>query len=138
MTTNIINHFYADDLEVTIQQQGAGRPVLLLHGGGGPPSMGPLPSTRSEDFEVIAPVHPGFSGTPRPSMGTSRAVSLAAVDVLEGASRELKRRNGERHALEHTSDAAVVAAEFVDDLGVEVCGGCGHWAPIGRSGSAGS
>jgi hypothetical protein len=30
------------------------------------------------------------------SMGTSRAVSLAAVDVLEGASRELKRRDGER------------------------------------------
>jgi hypothetical protein len=30
------------------------------------------------------------------SVGTSRAVSLAAVDVLEGASRELKRRDGER------------------------------------------
>jgi len=30
------------------------------------------------------------------SMGTSRAVSLAAADVLGGASRELNRRNGER------------------------------------------
>ena len=30
------------------------------------------------------------------SMGTSRAVSLAAVDVLEGTSRELKRKDGER------------------------------------------
>ena len=30
------------------------------------------------------------------SMGTTRAVSLAAVDVLEGASRELKRSDGER------------------------------------------
>jgi hypothetical protein len=29
-------------------------------------------------------------------MGTSNAVSLAAVDVLAGASRELKRRDGER------------------------------------------
>jgi len=67
MTTNIIiNGSYADDLEVTIDQQGEGRPVLLLHGGGGPPSMGPLPSALSEDFEVIAPVHPGFAGTPRP------------------------------------------------------------------------
>ena len=28
--------------------------------------------------------------------GTTRAVSLAAVDVLEGASRELRRRDGER------------------------------------------
>jgi len=30
------------------------------------------------------------------SMGISRAVSLAAVDVLEGASRDLKRWDGER------------------------------------------
>jgi hypothetical protein len=30
------------------------------------------------------------------SMGTSRAVSLAAVDVLEGASRELRRWDAER------------------------------------------
>jgi hypothetical protein len=28
--------------------------------------------------------------------GTTRSVSLAAVDVLEGASRELKRHDGER------------------------------------------
>src|SRR5579884_1643239 len=33
---------------------------------------------------------------PNDSMGTSRAISLAAVDVLEGASRELRRRDGER------------------------------------------
>jgi pimeloyl-ACP methyl ester carboxylesterase len=66
MTTNIMHGFYAGDLEVTVDQQGEGRPVLLLHGGGGPPSMGPLPSALSEDFEVIAPVHPGFAGTRRP------------------------------------------------------------------------
>ncbi len=66
MTTNIVNGFYSDDLELTIDQQGEGRTVLLLHGGGGPPSMGTLPSALSEDFEVVAPVHPGFAGTPRP------------------------------------------------------------------------
>jgi pimeloyl-ACP methyl ester carboxylesterase len=66
MTTTIMNGFYSDDLEVTIDQQGEGRPLLLLHGGGGPQSMGALPSALSEDFEVIAPVHPGFAGTPRP------------------------------------------------------------------------
>jgi len=33
------------------------------------------------------------SGT---SMGTSRALSLAAADVLEGASRDLQRRDGQR------------------------------------------
>ena len=66
MTTHTMSGFYADDLEVTVDQQGEGRPVLLLHGGGGPPSMGRLPSALSQDFEVIAPVHPGFAGTPRP------------------------------------------------------------------------
>jgi len=30
------------------------------------------------------------------SMGTLRAISLAAVDVLEGASRELQRKDGQR------------------------------------------
>ena len=63
MTTHIINGFYADDLQITIDEQGEGGPTLLLHGGGGPPSMGPLPSALAEDFEVIAPVHPGFAGT---------------------------------------------------------------------------
>ena len=62
MTTKIMNGFYADDPELTIDHQGEGRPVLLLHGGGGPPSMGSLPSALSERFEVIAPVHPGFAG----------------------------------------------------------------------------
>jgi hypothetical protein len=33
---------------------------------------------------------------PDDSMGTSRAISLAAVEVLEDSSRELKRRCGER------------------------------------------
>ncbi len=66
MATNIINDLYADGLQITVDQQGEGRPLLLLHGGGGPPSMGPLPSALSENFEVIAPVHPGFAGTPRP------------------------------------------------------------------------
>src|SRR5580700_6267302 len=66
MTTNTISGLYADDLQVSVDEQGEGRPVLLLHGGGGPPSMGPLPSALSENFRVIAPVHPGFAGTPRP------------------------------------------------------------------------
>ena len=84
MTTNIINGFYADDLEVTIDQQGEGRPVLLLHGGGGPPSMGPLPSALSEDFEVIAPVHPGFAGTPRPEWYTGiDDIALTYLQLLE-------------------------------------------------------
>jgi pimeloyl-ACP methyl ester carboxylesterase len=84
MTTKIVNGFYADDLEVTIDQQGEGRPVLLLHGGGGPPSMGLLTSALSEGFKVIAPVHPGFAGTPRPAWYTRiDDIALTYVQLLE-------------------------------------------------------
>ena len=84
MTTNTVNGFYADDLEVTIDQQGEGRPVVLLHGGGGPPSMGALPSALSQDFEVITPVHPGFAGTPRPDWHDSiDDIALAYLQLLE-------------------------------------------------------
>jgi pimeloyl-ACP methyl ester carboxylesterase len=84
MSTTIVNGLYADDLEVTIDQQGDGRPLLLLHGGGGPPSMGPLPSALSEDFAVIAPVHPGFAGTPRPEWYDGiDDIALSYVQLLE-------------------------------------------------------
>jgi pimeloyl-ACP methyl ester carboxylesterase len=53
---------------VTVTEQGAGRAVLLLHGGGGPQTVtqfaGRLASSGSA--RVITPVHPGFGGTPRP------------------------------------------------------------------------
>src|ERR1700722_20172785 len=84
MTTNTRSGFYADDLEVTIDQQGEGRPLLLLHGGGGPPSMGTLPSALSDDFDVIAPVHPGFAGTPRPEWYTGiDDIALSYLQLLE-------------------------------------------------------
>jgi pimeloyl-ACP methyl ester carboxylesterase len=84
VTTHIVTGLYAENLELTIDQQGAGRPLLLLHGGGGPPSMGPLPSALSEDFEVIAPVHPGFAGTPRPDWYDGiDDIALSYLQLLE-------------------------------------------------------
>jgi pimeloyl-ACP methyl ester carboxylesterase len=84
MTTNNSSGFYADDPEITIDQQGEGRPVLLLHGGGGPPTMGGLPSALAETFEVIAPVHPGFAGTPRPEWYTGiDDIALSYLRLLE-------------------------------------------------------
>src|ERR1700733_5186770 len=84
MTTRTVNGFYADDLEVTVDEQGEGRPLLLLHGGGGPPSMGPLPSALAETFAVMAPVHPGFAGTPRPEWYTGIAdIALSYLRLLE-------------------------------------------------------
>ncbi|MEO6598560.1 MAG: alpha/beta hydrolase [Polyangiaceae bacterium] len=43
-----------------------GRPVLLLHGGGGPFTTALLAQHLAETTHVIAPTHPGFNGTERP------------------------------------------------------------------------
>jgi len=55
-------------IELTVDEQGAGQPFLLLHGGGGPNTVagfaGQFAATRPA--RVITPTHPGFGGTPRP------------------------------------------------------------------------
>lgn len=64
---------------VTITEQGQGQPVLLLHGGGGPQSLGAIADVlAAHPARVITPVHPGFGGTPRPDSLTTVA-GLAAV-----------------------------------------------------------
>jgi pimeloyl-ACP methyl ester carboxylesterase len=76
--------FYSDDPELTIVQRGEGRPLLLLHGGGGPPSMGSLPTRLSGNFQVMAPVHPGFDGSPRPEWYTGiDDIALSYLRLLE-------------------------------------------------------
>jgi pimeloyl-ACP methyl ester carboxylesterase len=48
-----------------ITHAGAGRPVLLLHGGGGPISVQSFAATLADRYHVITPTHPGFNGTER-------------------------------------------------------------------------
>jgi len=54
-------------LAVTLTEQGAGRPVLVLHGGGGPDSVAGFAASLALGARVITPAHPGFGGTPRPA-----------------------------------------------------------------------
>jgi pimeloyl-ACP methyl ester carboxylesterase len=53
-------------IDLQVQRQGAGPPLLVLHGGDGPADQWPFMQRLSERFEVIAPTHPGFAGTPLP------------------------------------------------------------------------
>lgn len=46
-----------------VTESGTGRPILLLHGGGGPFTVAILASHLSETNHVLAPTHPGFNGT---------------------------------------------------------------------------
>ncbi|MFI6846370.1 alpha/beta hydrolase [Kitasatospora sp. NBC_00085] len=53
-------------LSLTMSEAGAGRPVLILHGGGGPATVAGLARHISLSAHAITPVHPGWDGTHRP------------------------------------------------------------------------
>jgi pimeloyl-ACP methyl ester carboxylesterase len=52
---------------LTLIENGTGRPVLVLHGGGGPASVAVIAQRLSATTHTIVPVHPGWDGTDRPS-----------------------------------------------------------------------
>lgn len=58
---------FADTLPLAINDQGNGRPYLLLHGGAGPRSMLGLAGALVNTERTVLPTHPGFEGQPRPS-----------------------------------------------------------------------
>jgi pimeloyl-ACP methyl ester carboxylesterase len=62
-------------VELHYSERGAGQPVLLLHGGGGPASVVPWASllAATRRARVMTPTHPGLEGTPRPSTLTGVA-----------------------------------------------------------------
>ena len=75
-------------VDVTVDEQGEGRPVLLLHGGGGPDTVAGFGTllAQAKPVRVIRPVHPGFAGTPRPealhTVGGLAALYVALLDQL--------------------------------------------------------
>lgn len=63
-TTRIIK--ISPELDVTLTEAGSGRPVLILHGGGGPFTVASIANYLSGSMHTILPTHPGWNGTPRP------------------------------------------------------------------------
>src|SRR5258708_19665368 len=58
------------DLEITVTESGAGRPALILHGGGGPFTVAGIAGHLAETMHTIVPTHPGWNGTDRPERFT--------------------------------------------------------------------
>jgi pimeloyl-ACP methyl ester carboxylesterase len=75
---------FADGLTVRFNEQGSGRSMLLLHGGGGPQTMFGLASALSRRAHVLIPTHPGFAGEPRPEWFDSiDDLAFAYLELLE-------------------------------------------------------
>lgn len=64
--TNGASSVSLQGIDLNYVRRGSGPPMLLLHGGGGPQDGFPYFAKLAEKFDVIAPVHPGFAGTPIP------------------------------------------------------------------------
>jgi pimeloyl-ACP methyl ester carboxylesterase len=53
-------------IELTMAEAGEGDPALILHGGGGPATVGMIADHLAERFHTITPVLPGWNGSERP------------------------------------------------------------------------
>jgi pimeloyl-ACP methyl ester carboxylesterase len=71
-------------LTVRIDERGSGRPILVLHGGGGPQTVAGISSALASRAYVLTPTHPGFAGEPRPEWFDSiDDLALTYLDLLE-------------------------------------------------------
>src|SRR3989440_7389129 len=75
---------FDDGLTVRVDERGSGRPILVLHGGGGPQSVSGFAAAVSERAYVLTPIHPGFGGEPRPEWFNSiDDLALTYLELLE-------------------------------------------------------
>jgi pimeloyl-ACP methyl ester carboxylesterase len=75
---------FADGLTIRFdERENNGRPMLILHGGGGPQTVAGLAAGLSK-AHVVVPTHPGFAGEPRPEWFDSiDDLAFAYLDLLE-------------------------------------------------------
>jgi pimeloyl-ACP methyl ester carboxylesterase len=117
MTTSTRTIALRSDLAITLTETGAGRPVLNLHGGGGPFTVAAIADHVAESMRVITPTHPGWNGAIRPDW-------LASIGDLAGAYLELLEAEDLRDVLVVGSSlGGWIGAEIaVRDQGVRVSG----------------
>lgn len=119
------------EVPLTVRRQGGGRPVLVLHGGGGPASVAAIVDHLAPGFDVLAPTIPGWDGTERPDWFRSiDDVAFAFVDLLRRESLEdvvvvgssIGGWIGAAMAGLDADRARIARLALVDAVGVEVPG----------------
>ncbi len=105
------------DIPLTLEEAGSGRPVLVIHGGGGPATVAPIVAHLSETMHTICPTLPGWDGTERPEW-------LTGVDDLAlGYLRHLRDRDLSDVLVVGSSIGGWIAAEMlVGDLAGRITG----------------
>lgn len=77
------------EIALDVVEFGSGHPFLLLHGGGGQPTVTGFAEllAQKRHAHVYVPTHPGFGGTPRPDTLTTAAdlarLYVGLLDTLE-------------------------------------------------------
>ena len=72
------------DLQISFTESGTGRPVLILHGGGGPFTVAGIANHLAETMHTITPTHPGWNGSQRPEWFSGiDDLALAYLHYLE-------------------------------------------------------
>jgi len=66
------------DLPIRLAVAGSGPTAVVLHGGGGPPTVEPIATHLAATHHVLTPTHPGWNGSARPARLT-RIDRLAAA-----------------------------------------------------------
>ncbi|MEU6130325.1 alpha/beta hydrolase [Saccharopolyspora sp. NPDC047091] len=84
MTTRSTLHI-GPEIQLAIDEAGeSGRPVLVLHGGGGPATVAPIVEHFAPRHRVLAPVHPGWEDTTRPErLGSVADLAQTYLDLLD-------------------------------------------------------
>ncbi len=77
------------DFPLTVAEAGAGRPALILHGGGGPATVAMIAGHLAGTMHTITPTHPGWNGTERPDWCTG-VDDLALAYLHHLADRDLR------------------------------------------------
>ena len=114
---------------VTLSDRGAGSPILLLHGGGGPATVEAFAELVAGErpVRVITPIHPGFGGTPRPdSLTTVGGLAELYRSLLEQLHLEgvtvVGNSIGGWIAAEMAIRSAATRFVLVDAVGIVVAG----------------
>jgi pimeloyl-ACP methyl ester carboxylesterase len=123
--------FADDSVPVSVEEYGRGRPILILHGGGGPVTVSGFAELLAErqPAHVYLPIHPGFNGTSRPETLTSiRQLAELYANLLEELGLEDVTVIGNSIGgwiaaeLAATGTTRVSAAIIIDAVGLEVPG----------------